>query len=595
MVGLAGAVVLVLAAVSAYPLDSQTVVVCRESDPYHSLALKIAGQEGLPIVEAFEEAADLAPTFVILVASPERLTAERLTSIGRSFQRWNYYPGMGIISGSTIELAEKLWRRRHLSERGNHYVAGDVDILQHVYEPTIFDITDEPTAVPLTKENLIDALSRAEYFYWTRHTGPRSWSWNESSSDWGENDQLRAEDVPPLKPAVVYSLTCSPFRPWLEDSIALAFADRGAAAYLGFVNTPNMDAFMKHGLSVPGRTSWVEVPLGLVAQIHNRATTRAVFRSPQLFMLGDPRVYLSSKCPYTIVSDETIGYGSRTIVGEAHENGVLAVKVDGAAGYGFISVEGVTSISENDAFYNHRLQTLNLGKDKYLLFAHGGGAFKIKLRANQPLGRQVGDTIVDALDHSWVAVWLSTYADGNPQIHLVTVLLFVGILAFQAAKRGKPIREYHSIFLAALVVAISRLVYFTLRADDITISANLVDYSVARIAIGCLGVFSGVAGGLILMRDGRRRIARVFGFLLAVLRQVWLAAFYFLFTSLLNVLTPVSGMTEQWVLTYDRFWLALIALAFETALVLAGAFIIRAPAEVAHTPAKKKFFSPARV
>lgn len=547
-----------------------TAVVCRPSDPYYELAEKIARAEDAPLVDEFDRVLDVFPKYVVVVASPAALTSQRLMSIGRVYQDWNYYPAVGIITGSTIEAAERLWSRGRLVRHGNHYVGGDVDILREVYEPTILSPTDSPTVTALSKERLIESLRKASYFYWTRHSGPRSWSWHEQSPDRGADGELRAADIPDLNAAVIYSLTCSSFRPWVEDSIALAFADRGAAAYLGFVNTPHTIAFMQHGALAPGLLSWPEMPMGIVAQVHNKAATTVIFRSPQLFMLGDPRIAMSPHRPYEVVADIVGDHGRRTITGRSDREGILAVKIDGGASYSFLSIANLASVSNGDAFHNARVQTLDLGGDKFLLFVHRGGPFEIELRPDAPAGWTVADTFLDALDFSWAALWLTTYADSNPHIHLVAIAIFAGVLIFHVAKQGTSLGEYRRVFLVSLAISLARTAFFCVRVDDYTVSAVSVAYGAPRIATGSAGVFASTAGGLILMRDARKKLVRVLGLLFAVLRQFWMTAFYFLFTSVLNILTPVTRMTEPWLLRYDKLWLSGIALAVEISLVLAA-------------------------
>ncbi|MHB1131848.1 MAG: hypothetical protein ACYC4L_05600 [Chloroflexota bacterium] len=560
----------------------ETVVVSQQVDPYYGLAQRIAQEEGLEIFQAIADALQSNPRYVILVAAPGNLTGERLSAIGHLFESEDYYPGLGIISGSTLEKAEQLWSRRHLAKAGKNYLGGDVDILQLVYEPTIIDIGDDAEKrIALNKENLIEALRQSDYFYWSRHTGPRDWSWNEESGTWTEHDQLLAKDIPELRPAVIYSLTCNPFRPWVEGSMALGFADQGAAAYLGFVNSPHTVAFIKRGSAVPGITSWREFPLGLVAQIHNKVTTETVFGSPQLFMLGDPRIYLSQDQPYRISSDTVVESGRRVITGESAVDGVLAVKIDAGAAYDYLSVKGLTAISAADVFYNNKLQALDLGADKYVLFLHDGGAFEIELLRDIPWQWSVADPLTDAFDFSWVALWLSTYADSNPQIHLLSLPLFVGILSVKVVRHRKRVKSYGKAFLAAGILALVHVVYYLLRLDEYTVSANLVSYTTLEVTVGCVGVFASAAVGLLLMKDGSSTRVKSLGLFVAVSRQLWLTGFNLAFITLLNSVPQITKNTEPWLLSYDAFWLSLIVLVFEVGAILAAYRLIASDTNLA--------------
>lgn len=548
----------------------ETVVVSAHSDPYFSLAQRIAQEENLRLVEEFIDSLQFNPKFIILVASPSNLTIEKLASIGDTFISQDYYPALGIISGSTLDKAEQLWERRNLAHAGNNFVGGDVEILQLIYEPTIFDISNGAnTKIALNQDSLIEILKQADYFYWTRHSGGRTWYWNDGVENWGENDELSSEEIPPLKPVVIYAPTCSIFRPWLKDSIAIGFIDKGAVAFLGFTNSPHTTAFSKYGLSVPGLTSWKEFPLGLVAQIQNKTTTKIIFNSPQFFMFGDPRIHLSQKQPYQIVSDQIVKNGKRVVVGYSDQNGILAVKINNAADYDFLSIQGLTSLSDKDIFYNSKIQTLDLGADKYILILHKGGSFQIELSSRAPFGWVLADALIDALDYSWVVLWLNVYADANPYIYAGSTFLFVSVLLFKIFKQ-KNIKEYQKIFVVAFFIALFRLAYYLLRLDEYTVSANLVDYTAKDMVIGFAGVFSSVAGGLILIKDSQKIVGKSLGLLFAVARQFWMAGFYLGFLTLLNNVPQVATMTVAGVWNYTVFWLSFIGLVVEVLIILSA-------------------------
>lgn len=551
-------------------IGKETVVVSRKDDPYYSLAQKIAQEENLDMVEEFADALQFNPKFVILVASPDHLTADKLYRIGQSLKDQDDYPALGIISGSTLDSAEQLWTRRGLVKEGNNFVGGDAEVPQLIYEPTIFDISDGAHAeIPLNKNSLIETLERADYFYWARHSGARTWYWNEGAENWGQDDQLFSQDIPQLKPVVIYSPTCQVFRPWEEDSIVLGFVDRGAAAYLGFLNSPHTTAFLKYGLFVPGITSWQEFPLGLVAQVGNKATTRAVFSSPQFFMLGDPRIYLSKERPYRVISDQVNENGTRVIKGESSTSNVLAVKVNDGADYDFVAVTGLASASEHDLFYNSKLQSLNLGADKYVSFLHAGGQFEIKLARKAPLGWSLIDTLTDVLDYSWVVLWLDNYSDSNPYIYALSLPVLIIILLLKLVKQKRPIKNYRMIFTISILLSLIRVGYYVIRLDDYTVSANLVSPTPCQVAIGGLGIFATTTGGLILMRDSKKKAVKALGFLLAVSRQLWLAGFRFAFITLLNNVPAVTKMTRPGVWNYCAFWLPFLALLIEVVVILA--------------------------
>ncbi len=553
------------------PSSAETVVVAAPTDPYFSLAQRIAQAENLPLVDEFSAVWQFHPRFVILVAAPGNLTIANLASIGAAFASHGDYPALGIISGSTRVAAEQLWERRTLVQAGTSFIGGDVDVLQQVFEPTLFDISGgSPAQAALTQSALVAALSQADYFYWTRHSGGRTWFWNDGAADWGADDELTAAEIPPLRPGVIYSLTCSIFRPWLPDSMALGFIDQGAAAFLGFTNSPHTASFSKIGLFAPGLTTWEGFPLGIVAQVQNKSATRMIYSSPELFMFGDPRIHMLAERPYQILSDQTAADGSRVIQGYSDTDGVLAVKIDGAAGFPFVTVAGQTALSENDLFYNSRAQTLNLGPDKYLLLLHPGGSFQIELSPQIPWGWVPADTVLDALDYAWVVLWTNVYADSNPYIYALSIPLFIGLLLFKTVRQKQPAREYLGILVIAALLALLRLGYYWLRLNDYTVSVNVLDDSAAGLAVGFGGVFASVAGGLWLFKDSPRIVVRLLGLLWAVARQFWMAGFYLGFLTLLNNLPQVTKMTAAGVWNYTVVWLAVIPLVVEAALILAA-------------------------
>lgn len=548
----------------------EAVVVSQPSDPYYSLAQKIARAENLSIIEDFSKITDLNPRYIIWVASPDNLTGEKLLDIGRIFKDSNYYPGLGIISGSTIEKAEQLWNKKDLVQKGNDYLGSDADKSQLLSEPTIFNINhDISEKIELNKNNLIDVLKKADYFYWVRHVGTTTWYWNSESENWGENDELFAKDIPALKPVVIYTPSCNSFRPWVQNSIALGFIDNGAAAYIGNVNSPfHTNSFIKNGLYVPGLTSWKEFPLGLVTQIQNRVETKTLFKIPQFFMLGDPRIYLMNDQPYQIISDTKNENGKRIIDGVSDEDGFLAVKIDNGAEYNFLTIQGLTSASENDIFYNNKLQTLNLGADKYILFFHKGGKFQIELSPKAPVGWLLTDTLSDAFDYSWVVLWLNVQVTDSPFIYTVSLLIFITILLFKLIKRKKSIKDYKTIFIIAFLLAFLQLVYFYIRKDVYTVSSNFIEYTPSQIVLGCFGIFANVAGGLMLLKDAKKILVKSLGVIFAVLPQFLLTGFYLAFITLMNNLTQINKMTMPWLWNYNSFWLPLIVLTLEVTLIL---------------------------
>ncbi|MEA4908966.1 MAG: hypothetical protein VB089_15190 [Anaerolineaceae bacterium] len=548
----------------------ETILVAQKTDPYYSLAEKIAQTEQLEIVEEVSQVVKLKPRYILWVASPQNLSKESLLAAGRVFKDEDYYPGLGILSGATLEKAEQLWARRGQAGGNDSYIGGDVEVTQLIDTPTIFKISDgAPEKMALNKDRLIAVLQQADYLYWSRHSGGMTWYWNSESGDYSENDAIRARDLPLLDAAVIYTASCSTFRPWLANSIALGFVDHGAVAYVGDVNSPfHTNALLRHGSSVPGPTSWQEFPLGIVAQVENKAATRAYFRIPQYFMLGDPRVYLSPEQPYQILSDTIDPQGKRIIAGTSDQNSILALKIDNGAGYDFLTVQGVTSVSEKDLFHNSKLQTLDLGADKYVLLLHQAGPFKIELSRKAPFLWGLMDILSDALDYTWVVLWLDVKVINTPLIYLICLPIFVAILLVKVLVQKKPLKDYRKIFLMAVLLALVHAAYFGMRWEAYSISANRLNPSADQIALGCTGVFACAAGGLMLMKDTRKIAIKILGLVYAVLPQFLLAGFYLVFITFMNMATPINGMTSPWLWNYNAFGLAGLSFCLEVWIIL---------------------------
>lgn len=551
-------------------INENAIIVAEKNDPYYSLAEKISLEENLKIATNFSDIFQTNPKYVILVSSPEKLTGNRLYKIGSEFSANDYYPALGIITGSTQELAEQLWRRKNLVRNGNNYLAGDTDIWSSIYEPTIIDISEgaKNETINLNKNSLISSLQKANYIYWSRHSGVRTWYWNEGKKDWGENDQLASKDIPKLLPVVIYSPTCKIFRPWEKDSIVLKFVDQGAAAYLGFLNSPNAKAFLEYDLFVPGINSWEEFPLGIIAQIGNKAATKAIFNSPQFFMMGDPRIYLTKDQPYQINFDTIDKKGNRVIKGESDKKGLLPIKIENGSRYSFTHIHNLGSISDSDPFYNSKAQSLNLGENKYISFLHHGGEFEFLLSPKTPVLWSIKDIVFDVFDYSWVVLWLDNYSDAVPYIDVLSIPALIVILLFKQVKQKKHLGNYKSIFLVSLFLVFTRAGYFLIRFDDYTVIANTVSFTLPKFIFASLGVFCTTAGGLILMKDAKTKLVFILGLLLAISRQLWMTAFRFIFNTILSIVPSVSGMTQAWVWNYTDFWLRYTVLIIEIIIVL---------------------------
>lgn len=75
-----------------------------------------------------------------------------------------------------------------------------------------------------------------------------------------EGVKITPEDVPQLDRAVIGTGSCQTVRPGNPDSIARCFVDQGAAAYSGFVYSPNEGYLIGEFDGLPFRYTWPDFP-----------------------------------------------------------------------------------------------------------------------------------------------------------------------------------------------------------------------------------------------------------------------------------------------------------------------------------------------
>jgi hypothetical protein len=396
---------------------ARTVIWSEPQDPYYDLAREIARAEDLPLADALDGALAHDPEFLLWVVSPERLSEEMLSDFGAALQQYGKVTSVGLISGSTIDTARALWQRqpdytgRHLSIVPRE---GQIDVWED----------SRLTHYPLTIEHVVAQIERANYVVFDGHGSRRYWKLDETT-------ELVASNLSSLPPQVIAAGACQTFKIWSEDSIALAFTDRGAAAYVGFLHSP-------HGYLVgdpkgfPFRYTWPDFPLGHAVQVQSRGLQQGFIAWPYYLILGDPRLALQAGPPYRVQGDETVG-NARVLTFAAAPEGVIPVRVPGGAAYRFVEIPGVGRAWQGDLFYNDEMQMADIGADKYLLFLHKGGDFTVRLYCRPPWYWPVLRTVTDALDH----VTAIQHSQGS----LAPGLIASGVLALIVAwvyLRNKP-------------------------------------------------------------------------------------------------------------------------------------------------------------
>ena len=158
----------------------------------------------------------------------------------------------------------------------------------------------------------------------------------------------------------------------------------------------------------------------------------------------------------------------------------------------------------------------------------------------------------------------------NLYIYAAAIPAFVGILLFTIFKRKKVFAEYKNILIFAFLLALFRLAYYLLRIDEYTVSANILDPGIMDLVISFTAFFSGVAGGMLLIRDSKRILVKFLGLLFAVAHQFWLTGFFLGLLILFDNVPRVTGMTTAGVWSYKILWLMFIPLLVEVVIILSA-------------------------
>lgn len=543
-----------------------TVVISDSKDPYYPLALEIAKSEDAVLIDSVTQLYDYYPEYLIWVASPDFLSEKKLLELGEFFKKTGRFPAAGIITGLTIESAGDLWDRGKRARKGINYIASDIDLNGGIENGAIIDVSGQPyKETKLNKENLINALENADYFYWARHVSDDAWHWHKDSKG-EEYEYLYAADIPNLKPVIIHTPSCGSFFPWVENSIAMGFIEKGASAYLGNLFSPiSSGIFIGHLNYLPGKYTWKDFPIGIMAQIQNKSTSRICSNIPVFFMLGNPKISMQSQKPYEIISDQEYA-NKRIIKGQWGNEGILPLKIDGGASYSFISIRNLSSISENDLFYNSKIQSINIQSDKYILFIPNGAGFEIELSKKSSFLWNFYDSIRDSFEYSWITI-------GVVQSYISLVFLGVFLLIFLIYKIKKkiPLKTYLPAMIAGFIFAALQLVFIIFQADKVTASSYIKIYTAIKLALGFIGTFSTISGGLILMIAARKKVLKVLGVITCVLPQFILTVFYCLIYTVTNLQFRAIGLPPLW--NYAIVYQFLIILVIEISIFMCLYFI----------------------
>jgi hypothetical protein len=334
-------------------------------------------------------------------------------------------------------------------------------------------------AQPLTKAQLVHNLQEADYLTFTGHGG-------SSYLRLDEDTTLRPADLPALPPVVVATGSCNTFRPWQADSIALAFADKGAAAYAGFAYSPNEGYLVGEFRGAPLRYTWPEVPAGHVIQLQNHGALQGFAYFPYYYLMGDPRLALQPTAPYQLVADDMTG-ASRRLRFDTAPAGYIPVRIPDGARYRFVRIPGVAAARYDEPFYNARLQMVNIGTDKFVLFQHTGGSFSLHLHEDPPWAWVLGDMLLDAFDH----VLLLSQQGGGDLLSLAGGLMALALCAWQLWRKRASRQGLAPALLAGIGWAGFYSLYALARLDQVTITSKTVALSPVSLVAALLLAGSG--------------------------------------------------------------------------------------------------------
>ncbi|PKO12027.1 MAG: hypothetical protein CVU39_26140 [Chloroflexi bacterium HGW-Chloroflexi-10] len=558
-------VLLALAPSSVYaaverPVQSlDTIVLSFAEDAYYPLAEEIAGVESLPLVQSWEAALTRDPLVILWVAAPDQLSDTVMAAAGMALKGNASLPAVGIISGSTREEARQLWQRGQKLRSGSGaqprcFAANGEFPTAGIPQARLIDFrTSEPKTSALNQAVLVDALQQADYLTFTGH----------GSDDYLRLDadtKLLAGSIPALPQVLISTGSCQTMRIWSEDSIALGFTRKGAAAYAGFVYSPMEGYLIGAFQGLPFRYSWPEFPIGQIAALQTRGTLQGYANFPFHFLLGDPRIALQSTPPYQVSRDNTVG-SVRTLTLHGAPQGLIPVRVTGGGIYRYVEVPGLAATTDGDPFFNARLQAASLGGDKYILVNHAGGDFTLRLRKMPPLMWLLHYPLTAAFDH----VALFTPLNGGDAIMVVmgVLALFIVLLRWRKLRKhaitsnpgtGISFRQvFATAAVSGLIAALLLGLYQVLRLPHAAISTK----PLALNPLWLVGVFLLTAGACTLFLLGRSWLAKLLALVVAVIPALFPAVFIFLVMGGYNLLA--GKQVPESIYNYTMGLLPLIA------------------------------------
>jgi hypothetical protein len=528
------------------PDRESTLLLADPADAYYALAQEIAEKEGLPLVHTLPEVLARDAVFLLWIVSPGHLSDEALVDFALATRDRPSAISAGIITGTTLDGARALWLRASDVRGDRVFAANAENPAGHIPAGILVFDGPETSVQALTLANLVGRLQEADYLTFTGHGGTGFLVLDADT-------ELRPGRIPPLPPAVIATGSCNTFRPWEDGSIALAFVDRGAAAYAGFAYSPNAGYLIGAYRGLPFRYTWPGYPIGHAVQVQNHGTLQGFAQIPFYFLLGDPRIALQAEPAYRQVEAQTSA-GTLTISYAGAPAGVIPVRIPGGARFTFVEASGAGAAWEHEPFYNSRLQMTDIGSDKFVLFEHKGGDFELQLRSRPPWYWVPADILVDALD----GTLLFLQEGGGDLLLLIAGLLAVVPVAVLLLRKRAPIRWLVPACLTGLGFSAAHGLYALARLDRLTITSKTVILH----PLGFIATFLVVSCAAFLYLSARSWRGKAVAILVASLGALEPAIVYLVVLPLANALV-VRPRLGAGLWNFAPGWQGLVVLVFE--------------------------------
>lgn len=445
--------------------QNDTLILANPDDPYYVLAEEIAQRETLPIVHTLDQVMAQNPVFLLWVVSPTGLSDQVLVDFGLQMRDRQSAISVGIISGTTLGETRDLWLRASEVKGERVFAVNAANPSGHIEAKIVASAGGETTIQHLNRESMVRSLQQADYLTFTGHGGTGFLGLEQGV-------KLQPGHIPDLHAVVIATGSCNTFRIWESSSIALGFVSKGAAAYAGFAFTPNEGYLIGEFQGLPFRYTWPDFPIGHVVQVQNHGTLQGFAQFPYYHLLGDPRIALQAEAPYRLMEDR-VSEDTRTLTYADALPGFIPVRIAGGASYSFVEIPGVSAAWDHDPFYNARLQMVDIQNDKFVLFAHQGGDFTLRLRSRPPWHWVVGDVLTDALDNTL----LYLQETGGDVISMIAAGMALVAVTWLLLRKKASTRTLIPAALTGFGFAVLHGLYALAHEEKLTVTSKSVGFS----------------------------------------------------------------------------------------------------------------------